>query len=264
MQGFRTSLRGSCPWASRGGTAYRYEGNHFAAGRAFGADDIDDPTLYGEHRPQILFFEWVTSTGHKWVTLGKRRQIPDSLPDSLCSFHSPSLVVFCARGPIPGSRCGAGDLSSVEPSGAGAGAGADDPLRRPALAPARCLRSYGRRRLFSLSEVRLWRARNHADDACRLRFEARQPAKSAGANRGPGAARRGSWQYLARLYCGIASAAGSASQRPFPPALRGTSGRLAGASLPPVAQGRVDDNDQGVDRQNGGRRPLDSGRRRLS
>ncbi|MDP2999534.1 MAG: hypothetical protein Q8N47_18740, partial [Bryobacterales bacterium] len=52
----------------------------FAAGHAFGADDIDDPTLYGEHRPQILFFEWVTLTEHKWVTLGERRR-------SLCAEH---------------------------------------------------------------------------------------------------------------------------------------------------------------------------------
>jgi len=77
MQGSRTWLRGSCPRANRGGAAHRDEDNHFAAEHAFGADDIDGPTLYGERRPQILFSEWVTLTEHKWVTLGERRGRPD-------------------------------------------------------------------------------------------------------------------------------------------------------------------------------------------
>jgi hypothetical protein len=73
MRGSRTRPRGFCPRVNRGDDAHRDEDNHFAPRRAFGADDIDGPTVYGEHRPQILFFEWVTLTEHKWVTLGERR-----------------------------------------------------------------------------------------------------------------------------------------------------------------------------------------------
>ena len=73
MQGSRTGLRGSCPRANRGDDAHRDEDNHFARSRAFGADDIDGPTLYGEHLAQTLFFVWVTITEHKWVILRERR-----------------------------------------------------------------------------------------------------------------------------------------------------------------------------------------------
>jgi hypothetical protein len=73
MRGSHIWLRGSCPRANRGGEADRDEDNHFALRHAFGADDIDGPTLYGEHRPQILFFVWVTLTEHKWVILRERR-----------------------------------------------------------------------------------------------------------------------------------------------------------------------------------------------
>ena len=73
MQVSRTRLRGSCPQANRGDAAHRDEDNHFAARHAFGADEVDGPTLYGEHRPQILFFAWVTLTEHKWVILRERR-----------------------------------------------------------------------------------------------------------------------------------------------------------------------------------------------
>jgi len=73
MQGINIRLRGSYLRASRGGDAYRDEDNHFALRHAFGADDIDGPTLYGEHRPKIVFLVWVNLTEHKWVILGERR-----------------------------------------------------------------------------------------------------------------------------------------------------------------------------------------------
>ena len=75
MQGSRTRLRGSCPRANRGDDAHRDEDNYFVRSRAFGADDTDGPTLYGEHRPQTPFFVWVILTEHKWVILGERRGI---------------------------------------------------------------------------------------------------------------------------------------------------------------------------------------------
>ena len=91
MQGINIRLRGSCPRACRGGAAHRDEDNHFAAEHAFGADDIEGPTLYGEHRPQILFFEWVTLTEHKWVTLGERRGL-----------HNPKSMRHWAESPRHG------------------------------------------------------------------------------------------------------------------------------------------------------------------
>ena len=68
-----TKLKEPCPRANRGRDADADEDTHLARSRACGADDNEDATPHSELPPQMLFFESVTLTEHKWVILRQRR-----------------------------------------------------------------------------------------------------------------------------------------------------------------------------------------------